>query len=115
MAVIPNISVADIEVTGGAAGTTGVRVTSFTDDSANAGNRTVNKIRGKSAIAAGQASAVITNSFCIASSMVIATLETTGDGTLTNLKGVAPGNGSFTITGNANATGNVTVSWVVIN
>jgi hypothetical protein len=37
------------------------------------------------------------------------------DATLTSIKSVVPANGSFTITGNANATGNLKVGFLVIS
>jgi hypothetical protein len=87
---------------------------SFTDDSANPGNRTVNTVRGKSAFAIGAAAVTITNSFVTANSQVICTLEF-GDATLTQILRCIPGAGSFVATGNANATAATKFSWTVIN
>lgn len=89
-------------------------LTSYTDDSANAGNRTVNNVRGKSAIAAAAATCVITNSFITVNSQIIVTLEFV-DATATFVKACIPAAGSFTLTANAAATANTKFSWIVIN
>lgn len=78
------------------------------------GAATLNTPSGRSAIAAGAASVVITNSLVSASSQVYAMLQT-ADATLTSIKSIVPGAGSFTITGNANATANTNVCWFVVN
>jgi hypothetical protein len=78
------------------------------------GAATLNTSAGRSAIAAGASSVVITNSLVSATSIVWAVVQTT-DGTLLRVDRVVPGVGSFTIIGNANATGNVNVGWVVVN
>ena len=78
------------------------------------GAATLNTPSGRSAIAAGASSVVITNSLVSASSIVWAVVQTT-DGTLLRVDRVVPGAGSFTIIGNANATANVNVGWVVVN
>ena len=91
-----------------------INLTSYTDDSANAGNRTVNKARGKNAIAALAQSCVITNSFVTVNSQVLCTLET-NDATLTFITTVIPSGTGFTIRGNAASTADVVFSWVVIN
>ncbi len=90
----------------------GVRVSDFTDDSATAGDRTVNKHRGVSKIASGQTAITITNAFCTATSLVLATLQT--DDATAILKSVVPSAGSFLITIVA-ATGDTKVAWTVIN
>lgn len=87
---------------------------SYTDDSATAGNRTVNKVRGKNAVAALAATCVITNTFVTANSQVICTLEEL-DATATTILRVVPAAGSFTLTMNGAATADTTFSWVVIN
>lgn len=99
----------------GALSTAGAfNLTSYTDDSATPGPRTVNKVRGKSAIAAGASSVVITNSFCTTNSQVVCTLEA-NDTTATFIKSsIASGTG-FTLTVNANATAALKFSWHVIN
>lgn len=77
---------------------------------ASPGNATLNTQKGRSAIAAGASAVTITNSRVTSTSIVGAVLQTV-DGTLTQLLTVVPGSGSFVITGNANATGNVNVGW----
>ena len=91
-----------------------LRVTNYIDDSATAGARTVNRSRGKNAIALGAASVVITNSLVTVNSQIICNLEFV-DATLTFIKAVIPAAGSFTITGNANAAADTKFSWLVIN
>ncbi len=82
------------------------------DSTAAPGNATLNTRKGRSAIAAGAAAVTITNSKVTASSIVTAVLQT-NDGTLTQILRVVPASGSFTITGNANATGTTVVAWVL--
>lgn len=91
-----------------------IRLTSFTDDSATPGNRTVNKVRGVNAIAIGAATCVITNSFVSATSLVIPVLQF-GDATATTVLRCIPAAGSFTLTVNAAATAATKFGWVVIN
>lgn len=86
---------------------------SFTDDSATTGNRTVNKVRGFNAFAAGTSAITITNSFVSTSSQIVCTIMTNDATAL--LKNVVPGSGSFVITLNANTTGITKVAWTVIN
>lgn len=79
-----------------------VNVTAL-DKSGTPGNTTIDNSIGRAAIAAGATSCVITNAFCKASSVVQVQLET-ADATLQRTT-VTPANGSFTVTGNAAATG----------
>lgn len=65
-------------------------------------------------IAAGASSIVVTNSLVNANSIVLAVLQGV-DATLTTLLNVVPTAGSFTIRGNANATGNLKVAYLIIN
>jgi len=88
--------------------------TNYTDISGAPGNGTVNSPRGRCAIAAAAQTVVITSSIATLTSTILAILETS-DATLTSINRVTPANGSFTFIGNAAATGNVTVSFVVIN
>ena len=90
----------------------GTRV-AYTDASGTPGAQTINKTAGRVAIAVGASAVTITNSCCFATSLVFAQLET-ADATLNRIV-VAKSAGSFTITGNANATGNVIVSWQIVN
>lgn len=85
-----------------------------TDSSGTPGAVTLNKPSGKVAIAAGASSVVVTNSCVSATSIVLPVLQTT-DATLTFIKSCVPSAGSFTVTGNANATAAVTVGFLVIN
>lgn len=84
-----------------------------TDSSGTPGAATINKVAGRSAIALGAASVVITNSLVTAASLVFAQLAT-ADATATFIKSVVPGAGSFTITVNATATADTNVNWWVI-
>lgn len=88
-------------------------LTSFTDDSATTGNRTVNKVRGFNAFAATTSTITITNSFVSATSQVVVTIMTNDATAL--LKNVVPGAGSFVVTLNANTTGITKFAWTVIN
>lgn len=89
-------------------------LSSYTDDSATPGNRTVNNVRGKNAFAIGAATCTITNSFVTANSQVLVSLEF-ADATLNTIRTVIPAAGSFVVTGNANATAATKFSWTVIN
>ena len=93
---------------------TGTLRVSMTDSSGTPGAATINKVAGKVAIAASASSVTVTNSLVTASSIVLAQLQTI-DGTLLYIKAVVPTSGAFTITGNATATGAVTVAFLVIN
>lgn len=83
------------------------------NSTASPGNATLNTRSGRSAIALGASAVTITNSRVTSSSIVHASLQTV-DGTLTQILTVVPGSGSFVITGNANATGNVNVCWSIV-
>lgn len=91
-----------------------LRVTSYTDDSGTAGDRTVNKLRGKNSFAIGAAAVTITNNLVTANSQVICTLEFV-DATLTQILTCIAGAGSFVVTANANASAATKFSWIVIN
>jgi len=86
----------------------------YADSSGTPGNVTNNNPRGLVAIAAAATSVTVTNSLVTATSHVLCQLQT-ADGTLTNINSVVPGAGSFTITGNAAATGVTKVAFMVIN
>lgn len=79
-----------------------------------AGAVTINKPAGFANIALGAASVVVTNSLVTVNSIVMAQLAFL-DATLINIKCVVTAAGSFTITGNANATAQTKVSFLVIN
>lgn len=85
-----------------------------TDSSGTPGAATINKPSGKVAIATGQSSVVVTNSLVTAASTVLAVLQFV-DATCTQILSVVPGSGSFTITGNANATLATKVAFLVVN
>ena len=73
-------------------------------------------IIGNVTITPGTSSVVATNSAITSSSIVLATIVgTTADATLTSIVRINPGSGTCTIYGNANATANVSVRYVVIN
>lgn len=101
-----NAALGDVELAG-------IRLTDYLDDSATPGNRTVNRARGKSAIAIGAAAVTITNSKVTANAQVLVTLEFI-DATLTQILTVVPGAGSFVVTGNGNATAATKIGWTVI-
>lgn len=86
----------------------------YTDNSGTPGATTINTPSGRAAIATGAASCAVTSSIVTATSKVLVNLEGT-DATLTTLLHTIPGSGSFTVTGNANATGNTKFSFVVFN
>lgn len=88
--------------------------TDFTDDSANTGNRTVNKPAGINAFAAAGTAVTITNSFVKTTSVVLCVLQTV-DATMVSISSVVPASGSFTITGTAAATGTTKFGWMVFN
>lgn len=76
------------------------------------GDQTINAREGSVNLAAGQSSLTVTNQLVSESSVIIAVPQTL-DGTLTSVRAV-PGAGSFTITGNANATNETRVGFMVI-
>ncbi len=91
-----------------------LRLTSYIDDSATPGNRTVNRSRGKNAFAIGALAVTITNSLVTRDSHVWVSLEFVDVG-LTTILSVVLGNGSFVVTGNAVAVAATKFSWTVIN
>lgn len=82
--------------------------------SATIGAVVINKPAGSGNIALGAASCIVTNSLVTVNSLVLAWLMAI-DGTLTFIKAVVPAAGSFTVTGNANATANCKFGFLVIN
>jgi hypothetical protein len=84
------------------------------DKSGTPGNATVNTFMGKAAVAAGAASVVVTNALCKATSIVQVQLEQ-NDATLTKVWVSAVANGSFTVTGPANATAATRFNFTVTN
>lgn len=84
-----------------------------TDASGTPGNATINTARGRAAFAAAGSAVVVTNSLVTAASTVLVSLGGT-DTTLTSVR-VTAAAGSFTVTGNAAATGTVPFDFVVFN
>ena len=111
---MPSSIEADVASLGNIEARGNLRLTSYTDDSATAGSRTVNKMRGKNSFAIGAAAATITNSFVTADSQIVCTLEFIDTG-LTHILTVVPSAGSFVVTGNDTADAETKFSWVVIN
>lgn len=74
----------------------------YIDSSAVPGNAIINATAGRAAFAIGTGAVVITDSYVTATSLIDVQLET-ADATLQRVT-VTPAAGSFTVTGNANAT-----------
>jgi hypothetical protein len=74
---------------------------------------TINTISGRFVIGSTKNTKVVTCNKCYSSSIVLLNIETS-DATLTRLS-IAVADGSFTVTGNAAATNNVTVSYIIFN
>lgn len=92
----------------------GLRET-FTDTTAAPGAATVNKPAGRAKMTAGQSSVVITNKYCVATSIININVEGAAfDATATRFQ-TTPAAGSFTVTFNANATAAITFSWDILN
>lgn len=85
----------------------------YTDSSATPGNVTNNSPRGRAAFAAAGTSVVVTSSLVTATSSVQVSLWG-GDATLKSVC-VTPAAGTFTVTGNAAATGITKFDFLVIN
>jgi hypothetical protein len=85
----------------------------LTDGSGTPGNVTQNVAHGRAAFPAAAASVVVTNSLVAANSSVFVQLGGT-DATLTCVR-VTTAAGSFTVTGDAAATGIVPFSYLVLN
>jgi hypothetical protein len=82
--------------------------------SSSVGAQTINNPVGSLKIAAAASSVVVTNSLVTVNSIVLAQLQS-NDATALYVKSVIPAAGSFTITLNAAATGQITVAFLVIN
>lgn len=92
---------------------TGFFKTVQTDTSASPGAATHPSTKqGRAAIALGASSAVITNALVTASSQIVLTLES-ADTTLKSIVAI-PAAGSFTVTGNANATAAAKFSYSIL-
>lgn len=102
-----------VAITGGSAvGLTDLGAT-FTNISGTPGSGTANTPSGKAAFAATGSSVVVTCSKCTANSKVFIQLGGT-DATLTSVR-CTPAAGSFTVTGNAAATGITPFTFLVVN
>lgn len=87
----------------------------FTDNSASTATpTTINKAAGRIKMAAGTSSFVVNSTLCFANSLIFLQLES-NDATLTRVLVTSKAAGTFTITGNANATGTVTVEFLIVN
>lgn len=84
----------------------------LTDGSGTPGNVTQNVEHGRAAFAAAASTVVVTNSQVAANSTVLVSLGGS-DATLTSVR-VTPAAGSFTVTGNAAATGTTPFDYIVI-
>jgi hypothetical protein len=84
----------------------------YLDDSATAGNRTVNHYRGKNKIAAGSAAVTITNNRVTSDSLVTVVLGT--DDATAVLKNVVCSNNQFVVNLTAPATGDTVFAWYVV-
>lgn len=93
-------------------GATSSFAAAVTDSSGTPGNATQNTDRGRAAFAAAASTVTITNSQVAANSTVLAQLGG-ADATLTSVR-VTPGAGSFTVTGNAAATGTTPFDYFII-
>lgn len=90
--------------------------TSVAASTTSTGAQTIAAMRGKSAIAAGASSVVITNALVTAGSSAFAVIsQSAADATCTQILRVSVAAGALTITGNANATAATLVDWVVFN
>lgn len=106
-----NFVVASMGISGPVTGNDVITTSSFTDDSATTGSRTVNKVCGINAFAAAATTITITNSFVTATSVMVCTIQT-NDATAT-LKNCTPAAGSFTAITTAAATGITKLGWCV--
>jgi hypothetical protein len=82
------------------------------DSTGTPGNATQNTVKGRVAVAAGQAGLTVTNSRVSATNIITAIVQT-ADATLLRVDSVIPASGSFVIQCNAMATGNVNVAWIL--
>lgn len=94
--------------------TNGAIARAYTDGSGTPGNATINTPTGKAAFAIGASTVVITSSLTTAISHIIVTMEG-ADATLTSILRAVPSAGSFTVTGNANATAATNFKFSVFN
>lgn len=84
------------------------------DNSGTPGATTINHPSGQVAVPAASSSVVVTNNLVTTKSVILCEIQT-ADATFTDIHSVVPSNGSFTITGNANATGTTKICFFVVN
>lgn len=87
----------------------------YTDSTGTPGNVTNNSPSGRAAFAAAGSSVVVTNSSVLATSKVFVQLIGAADTTLTSITALTIAGGSFTVTGNAAATGAKSFEFLVVN
>lgn len=75
---------------------------------------TINKAAGRIKMAVGTSVFVVNSTLCFANSLIFLQIET-ADATLTRVALTSKAAGTFTITGNANATGAVIVQFLIVN
>jgi hypothetical protein len=104
-----------IKIEGPTGSISGIKVfsTDFTDSTSTPGSVTINTIRGRSTIPAGNSSITITNNKCLSTSSVFVNISS-NDATAI-LKNVTNTTGSFTIRLNANCTANTNVDFFIVN
>lgn len=90
----------------------GLRI-GYSDTTGTPGAVTINKPAGRVKLAAGQTNLVVTSSYAFATSIIKLQIET-ADATYTRCIPV-PAAGSFSINGNAAATGAVTITFTIQN
>lgn len=93
--------------------TSNLQAGTFTDISGTPGNGTSSGTRGRAAFAAAASAITVTSSLVTANSTVLVQLGGS-DATLTSVRATA-GAGSFTVTGNAAATGITPFDFLVVN
>jgi hypothetical protein len=99
----------------GTGGVGGSLVQGYTDSTGTPGNVTNNSPSGRAAVNTGASSCVVTNSTCVATSKVFVQLIGAADATLTSITALTIAAGSFTVTGNANATAAKSFEFLVVN
>lgn len=107
------INGASIGQTTAAAVKTSNLAATYTDSSGTPGNVTNSSPRGRAAFAAAGSTVVVTSSLVTAASTILVTLGG-ADATLTSVR-VTAAAGSFTVTGNAAATGITPFDFLVVN
>lgn len=112
-AAAPNFALSGSEIAAQLTVFGGVRV-KFTDASGVAGNANISTPAGRVKFVAGTNSLVVTNPCCFATSIIKCGIEGAFDATAKRIQ-ATPGNGSFTLTLDANATGTPVASFEITN